>query len=137
MGEEEITELEKAKTELISIKQSSLISLGYKEKKAKKLNSLPVLDALIEEYQERKKKSKENELEKNKKTKENGFLQNMPDQFGTDPDKLIDEKPKLRGNKLWNLKPSSAEGQHMVYNKDAATRVHRIHNKYYPEGFVF
>ena len=134
MGEEEITELEKAQNELISIKQASLISLGFKEKKAKKLNSLPVLDALIEEYKEHK-ANKEKKEEEDKKNK--GFLQNMPEQFGSDPDALLDEKPKLRGNKLWNLKPSSAEGQHMIYNKDAATRVHRIHNKYYPEGFVF
>ena len=133
MGEE-LNELEQAKTELISIKQKSLISLGFNEKKANKLINIPVLNALIEEYKERKvNKEKKNEED----TKKNGFMQNMPDQFGTDPDKMIDEKPKLRGNKLWSLKSASAEGQHMVYNKDAATRVHRIHNKYYPEGFVF
>ncbi len=134
MGEEEITELEQAKTELISIKQNSLITLGFNEKKAKKLNNIPVLNALIEEYQERKDNKKKKKIDD---TKKNGFKQNMPDHLGTDPDLLINEKPKLRGNKLWGLKPSSAEGPHMVYNKDAATRVMRIHNKHYPEGFVF
>lgn len=135
MTDEEIQkQLEEANSELISLKRSSLIELGFKAKKAEKLNSLPILNALIEEYKERKKEA-ETKAEEEKKNK--GFLENLPDQFGTNPQDLPVEKPKLRGNKLFSIKNASAEGQHFVFNKDAPTRVYRIHNSLYPEGFVF
>jgi hypothetical protein len=139
MGEEEdkiLKEKEEAVEELISLKQNTLVELGYDEKKVKKFISLPILNALINEYKERKINEAKSKEEKDK-DKKNGFLENLPKEFGVSPADLPDEKPKWRGNKLWNIKNASAEGRHMIFNKDAATRVMRIHNRSFPEGFIF